>query len=137
MIDDHFVAVCPEGHPLLASEEVHWVELLKFPIIALSRLSSTGQAMESVARELGASMDLMCEVSQIATAGRMVAAGLGVAALPSLSFRQISSEGLDWRPLVTPYVPRTLGIITPTRHSLSSAATAMLEVVRRHSSRLE
>lgn len=137
LIDDHFVAVCPLGHPLLKSKEVPWAELLKFPIIAVSRLSSTRQAMESVVRELGLSMDLMCEVSQIGTAGRMVAAGLGVAALPSLSFRQISAVGLDWRPLVDPYVPRALGIITPTRHSLSSAATAMLEVVRSHAMRLE
>lgn len=137
LVDDHFVAVCPHGHPLLALEEVPWSELLKFPVIALNRLSSTRQAMESVVHELDHSMDLMCEVSQIGTAGRMVAAGLGVAALPSLSFRQISFEGLAWRPLVDPYVPRTLGIITPTRHTLSSAATAMLETVRRNATHLE
>ena len=74
----------------------------------------------------------MCEVIQIGTAGRMVAAGLGVAALPSLSFRQISDQGLGWRPLTAPRVPRTLGIITPARTPLSAAASAMLEVVREH-----
>lgn len=132
LVDDHFVAVCPHGHPLLARDKVRWEELLGYPIIAVSRLSSTREAIEGVLKTLEKEMDLMCEVSQIGTAGRMVAAGLGVAALPSLSFRQISSEGVEWRPLTAPHVPRTLGIITPSRTPLSAAARAMLEVVRQH-----
>ena len=136
LVDDHFVAVCPLGHPLLAQESVRWEELLAYPIIAVSRLSSTRQAIEAVLRELGQDMDLMCEVSQIGTAGRMVAAGLGVTALPSLSFKQISAEGVGWRPLTVPHVPRTLGIITPVRIPLSAAAIAMLQVVREHASEL-
>ncbi|QJQ95673.1 MULTISPECIES: LysR family transcriptional regulator [Halomonadaceae] len=134
LVDDLFVAVCPHDHPLLAAETVRWEDLLTYPIIAVSRLSSTRQAIEEVLQNLNKEMNLMCEVSQIGTAGRMVAAGLGVAALPSLSFRQISSEGIDWRPLSDPHVPRTLGIITPARTPLSAAATAMLEVVREHAS---
>jgi len=136
LVEDHFVAVCPLGHPLLDKERVRWEELLAYPIIAVSRLSSTRQAIEGVLRELNQDMDLMCEVSQIGTAGRMVAAGLGVTALPSLSFKQISAEGVGWRPLTTPHVPRTLGIITPIRIPLSAAANAMLDVVREHAGEL-
>lgn len=136
LADDHFVAVCPSGHPLLVGETVRWEALLEYPIIAVSRLSSTRQAIEGVLKDMKREMNLMCEVSQIGTAGRMVAAGLGVAALPSLSFRQISAEGLAWRPLTHPHVPRTLGVITPARAQLSAAATAMLDIVREHASKL-
>ena len=132
LVEDYFVAVCPDGHPLLAMDTVPWEALLRYPIIGVSRLSSTRAAIKSVLKELSLEMDLMCEVSQIGTAGRMVAAGLGVAALPSLSFRQISAEGIGWRPLTAPHVPRSLGIITPSRGSPSAAATAMLELVREH-----
>lgn len=132
LIEDHFVAVCPTGHPLLRQEKVSWHELLDYPIIDLYKMSSTRQAIERVLGDLGCEMDLFCEVSQIGTVGRMVAAGLGVSALPSLSFLQISKEGLDWRPLVSPHVPRTLGIITPTRTPLSAAAKAMLSKIREH-----
>lgn len=132
LIDDYFVAVCPHGHPLLAQDEIPWINLLSYPIIALSRLSSTRQAIERVLKQLNKEMNLMCEVSQIGTAGRMVAAGLGVSVLPSLSFRQISAEGLDWRPLTAPRIPRSLGILTPSRDPLSASATAMLELVREH-----
>lgn len=137
LVDDHFVAVCPHRHPLLAGETVRWEDLLNYPIIAVSRLSSTRQAIEGVLKDMKSEMNLMCEVSQIGTAGRMVAAGLGVAALPSLSFRQISAEGLGWRPLTDPHVPRTLGIITPVRTQLSAAAKAMLDVVREHATTLD
>lgn len=136
LVDDHFVAVCPQGHPLLENEEVRWEQLIAYPIIALSRLSSTRQAIDDVLQKLSTDMDVMCEVSQIGTAGRMVAAGLGVAALPSLSFKQISAEGLEWRPLTNPTVPRTLGIITPARSSQSAAANAMLEIVKDHAGSL-
>ncbi|MEQ5801639.1 LysR family transcriptional regulator [Halomonas sp. H10-9-1] len=136
LVDDHFVAVCPQGHPLLENKTVRWEELIAFPIIALSRLSSTRQAIDDVLQKLGTGMDVMCEVSQIGTAGRMVAAGLGVAALPSLSFKQISAEGLEWRPLTHPNVPRTLGIITPARTSRSAAANAMMDVVKVHAGAL-
>jgi hypothetical protein len=40
---------------------------MKFPFIAVSRLSSIQQAMKSVVREFGYPMALMCEVSQIGT----------------------------------------------------------------------
>lgn len=136
LVDDHFVAVCPQGHPLLENKTVRWEELIAFPIIALSRLSSTRQAIDDVLQKLGTGMDVMCEVSQIGTAGRMVAAGLGVAALPSLSFKQISAEGLEWRPLTHPDVPRTLGIITPARTSRSAAANSMMDVVKVHAGAL-
>ena len=132
LVDDHFVAVCPHGHPLLKNESVTWEELIAYPIIALSRLSSTRQAIEGVLQNLSTEMDVMCEVSQIGTAGRMVAAGLGVAPLPSLSFKQISAEGLEWRQLTKPIVPRTLGVLTPTRSSQSAAAKAMMEIVKDH-----
>ncbi|MFY0992471.1 LysR family transcriptional regulator [Halomonas sp. C05BenzN] len=132
LIEDHFVAVCPTGHPLLQQEEVSWHDLLGYPIIDLDRMSSTRQAIERVLGDLEREMDLFCEVSQIGTVGRMVAAGLGVSALPSLSFLQISKEGLGWRPLVSPRVPRELGIITPTRTPLSAAAKAMLNEIREH-----
>lgn len=136
LVEDHFVAVCPIGHPLLALDTVPWEALLHYPIIGLSRLSSTREAIERVLKNMSLEMDLMCEVSQIGTAGRMVAAGLGVAALPSLSFRQISAEGISCRPLIAPYVPRSLGIMTPSRVSPSAAATAMLETMRAHAQHL-
>jgi LysR family carnitine catabolism transcriptional activator len=137
LFEDRFVAVCPESHPLMECTEVSWAQLLKYPIIELNQLSSTRQAIEQVLNDINLEMDLFCEVRQIGTAGRMVAAGLGVAALPSLSFRQISNEGLGWRTLIEPAVPRQLGIIKPPRAALPVASNAMLEIIRYHATQFE
>ncbi len=132
LLEDQFIAVFPDGHPLVSQTTVSWEELLQFPLIELSKLSSTRQAIERVLEKLPITMDLFCEVSQIGTAGRMVAAGLGVAALPSLSFNLISNEGLNWRPLTNPSVPRVLGIILPSRVPQSAAANALLHDIRQY-----
>lgn len=130
ILDDHNVVVCPLGHPLLALEQVPWRRLSDYPFIGIHRQSSSRQQIDQVMAEIGGSLDILCDVSQIATVGRMVAAGLGISVLPSLSFRQISLEGLDHRPLVEPLIPRRLGIITRRRSPLSSAARTLLEMLQ-------
>ncbi len=128
--EDQFVAVCPLGHPLLSHDTVNWADLAAYPFIGISRLSSSRQHIDRVMAQVGEKLDVLCDVSQIATVGRMVAAGIGISVLPALSFRQISAEGIDHRPLQQPSVTRGLGIITRRRHPLSAAATAMLSLVR-------
>lgn len=130
LLNDQYVAVCPLGHPLLDQQQVAWTQLAGWPFIGLSRLSSSRQDIDRTVAEAGAALDILCDVSQIATVGRMVAAGAGIGVLPALSFRQIATDGIDRRPLVEPTVTRALGIITRRRYPLSAAATAMLELIR-------
>ncbi|MDI5933680.1 LysR family transcriptional regulator [Halomonas kalidii] len=126
---DRYVAVCPLGHPLLAQTSVEWAQLARQPFIGINRLSSSRQDIDRIMEEVGQPLDIICDASQIATVGRMVAAGLGISVLPSLSFRQIASEGIDHRPLVTPTIRRELGIVKRRRHPLSAAASALREAI--------
>lgn len=130
LLDDHYVAVCPLGHPLLEQDEVAWAQLAGWPFIGISRLSSSRRDIDATMARVGETLDIICEVSQIATVGRIVAAGAGIGVLPALSFRQISGDGIDHRPLIEPTVARRLGVIMRRRDPLSAAATAMLELVR-------
>ncbi|GAB3674001.1 LysR family transcriptional regulator [Salinisphaera aquimarina] len=130
LLDDHYVAVCPLGHPLLEQGEVAWAQLAGWPFVGISRLSSSRRDIDRTVAGVGESLDIICEVSQIATVGRIIAAGAGIGVLPALSFRQISGAGIDHRPLVAPTVARTLGLITRRRYPLSAAATAMQELIR-------
>lgn len=130
LLADRYVAVCPLGHPLLAQETLAWAQLVGHPFIGINRLSSSRQDIDRVMTEVGEPLDILCEVSQIATVGRMVAAGLGISVLPALSFRQIAADGIAWRPLVAPEIPRELGMILRRRHPLSAAATALRELIQ-------
>ncbi|ALM53273.1 LysR family transcriptional regulator [Halomonas huangheensis] len=129
ILDDQNVVVCALGHPLLENSEVAWRMLANYPFIGIHRQSSSRQQIDRLMDDIGCQLDILCDASQIATVGRMVATGLGISVLPSLSFRQISLDGLDYRPLIEPQLPRRLGIITRRRDPLSSAAAALLSMV--------
>ncbi|WP_136069383.1 LysR family transcriptional regulator [Modicisalibacter radicis] len=126
---DRYVAVCPLGHPLLGQESVTWSQLAAYPFIGINRRSSSRQDIDAVMSTVGERLDIICEASQIATVGRMVAAGIGVSVLPSLSFRQIAGDGIAHRRLIEPDIPRELGVIMRRRHPLSAAASAMLAMI--------
>ena len=83
-------------------------------------------------QSVGERLDILCDARQIATVGRMVAAGLGISVLPSLSFRQIAADGIEYRPLVEPTIRRELGIILSRRHPPSAATSALRELIHHH-----
>jgi len=66
----------------------------------------------------------------------MVAAGLGVAALPELAAAVAPQAGLVQRRLVDPDIPRPIGLVTRRGRSLSPASAAMVEFLRREVQRL-
>ncbi|MGM0984970.1 MAG: LysR substrate-binding domain-containing protein [Pseudomonadota bacterium] len=129
VLEDRYVAVCVLGHPLLEQPQVTWHQLAGHPFIGINRLSSSRQDIDRIMAEVGEPLDIICDASQIATVGRMVAAGVGISVLPKLSFRQIAAHGIDYRPLVSPDVTRPLGIVQRRRHALSTAAAALREMI--------
>ncbi|GHE22434.1 LysR family transcriptional regulator [Halomonas urumqiensis] len=129
VLEDRYVVVCPLGHPLLEHSRIAWQELADFPFIGINRLSSSRQVIDRIMAEVGRSLDIICDASQIATVGRMVAAGVGISVLPKLSFRQIVTHGIDYRPLVSPDVGRPLGIVQYRRRALSTASVALREMI--------
>jgi LysR family carnitine catabolism transcriptional activator len=129
VLEDRYVVVCPLGHPLLERPKIDWRQLSDFPFIGINRLSSSRQDIDRIMVEVGQTLDVICDASQIATVGRMVAAGVGISVLPKLSFRQIAAHGIDYRPLQSPDVSRPLGIIQRRRHALSTAAVALREMI--------
>ncbi|CAM3470315.1 LysR family transcriptional regulator [Halomonas lysinitropha] len=129
VLEDRYVAVCPLGHPLLERPQVTWHQLAGHPFIGINRLSSSRQDIDRIMAEVGQPLDIICDASQIATVGRMVAAGVGISVLPKLSFRQIAGHGIDYRPLESPDVSRPLGIVQRRRHALSTAAVALREMI--------
>ena len=132
VLEDSYVAVCPCGHPLLAQSAVAWRQLAAYPFIGINRLSSSRQDIDRIMQSVGERLDILCDARQIATVGRMVAAGLGVSVLPSLSFRQIATDGIEHRPLVEPTIRRELGIILSRRHPPSAATSALRQLIREH-----
>lgn len=130
IIDDKNVVICSLDHPLLLQEVVEWQSLTDYAFIGMHRDSSSRQETDRAMRHIGKSLNILCETGQITTVSRMVASGLGISVIPSLSFHLISGNGLDFRTLVNPFLPRTLGIITRRHKPNSSAADCLIDMLK-------
>lgn len=127
---DKFVVVLPPRHPLLQKKRLHWRDLENHAFIALQRPSSIRLLIDSVMEQHDFSLPQLFEAHQLASIGRMVAAGLGVSIVPALSAGQMLAMGAQSRPLIAPAIARNVGVITRKRYPLSVASQAMLDVIQ-------
>lgn len=114
--------------PPLGAEDLAFEPVLEDATWSSARWA-TRCLSDRVMAGVGLPLDIICDASQIATVGRMVAAGVGISVLTKLSFRQIATHGIDHRPLVSPNVGRPLGIVQRRRGALSTAAAALREMI--------
>jgi len=124
LYQDHLVALVDDDHPLAGKGTVSWRDLAKYPLICLSARSPSRALADAAFLEAGVSFTLAYEASFSSTVISMVAAGLGVAALP-VNVRQLArGAGVHARLLVHPTVQRRVGIFARSDSVLSPAAAA-------------
>lgn len=128
---DSFVLLAARGHPLGRKRtEIALTDTLSAPHISMSRHTSVRQYMEAAALQNGFAFHPAYEVDHLATIGAMVSEQLGVAALPSMAADVISGKNIMRRPLVSPVIRRSIGLVMRKEGSLSPAAEAMLALLR-------
>lgn len=130
LFSDKFVAVLPRDHPLLEEQQLSWSSLKNVSFLTLQRPSSIRKLIEDTLEASGINLPVELEAHQLATIGRMVAIGLGVSAVPALCIAQMEEMGAICRPLINPSVSRRVGIVTRRRYPLSTAAEAMVEILK-------
>lgn len=131
-----FYAVFPPGHALAVHKEIHWADLMSYPLITLQ-----GQFTERLSMDLHSAVrDLNFEsntaVTFMSTALSMVSAGLGVTICIPYAASLVRLYRLDMRPLVAPVVPRRFYVFSRNGRSLSPAAqrfqSFLLDHIGRH-----
>lgn len=128
---DTFVLLAADSHPLgLGKGGVRFTDTLAWPHISMPRPTSVRQYVDAAALKNGIQFHPAYEVSHLATIGAMVLAQLGVAALPTMAADVISGAGIVWRPLVSPVIRRSIGLVMRRESSLSPAAQAMLALLK-------
>lgn len=126
---DPFVAIVPAESALAAATSVSWGQLLNHRFIALQRPSSTRRLLEESLAAKGVELRVALECHQLATVIQLVAAGLGVSVVPSLCRQQASALGAHCVKLTRPSIRKPVGLIMRADQQLSSAASAIREVV--------
>jgi len=124
-----FHGVLPEQHPLSGRKSLRWADLARMPFIAMNRGSAVRRWTEQAFAECGTPARLFCEAYQLSTIGKLVQAGLGVSAMPSLCAPQMRDYGLCSIPLTAPVVAPQLGAVLRSRGALSAPARAFLDLL--------
>lgn len=109
-LDDAFVAVLPPGHALADLPTLSWADLAAEPFIAFSPDSSIRRLADLGLAQAGVQPRRYLETRTVATAGGMIAAGLGVSAMPELVLPLLAATPVVTRPLGEPAVTRKIAV---------------------------
>lgn len=130
LVRDRFVAVLPPDHALSDRPEVTWDDLAREPFLAVGRASSVRRLTDAAFAQAEARSVPAAEAGNVATVGGLVAAGLGVTAMPALVLPLLGTGPFIHRPLVEPTLHRRLDIALRARRPLPPAADRFLETLR-------
>ena len=132
LFEDPFVLACRRDHPLAKQKQVRWDDLENHSLITVGRLSGNRTHLDFVPSMIKVRRVWPYEVQRSFWTGlRMVEAGLGVIAVPSLALTTGRNSVLVGRPLVDPSLSRKIGIITRRGTTLSPAALQFIALIRK------
>ncbi len=131
LVRDRFFAALPRTppHRLADRTELRWHDLSGETFIAIGSDSSVRQLADATLAAAGVRVAQTIEAGNVSTVGGLVAAGLGVSALPALVRLLMSFADLAHLPLVAPAVERELSVVLRDDAPLPPAARAFLELL--------
>lgn len=122
--------VCPRKHALARHKSARWLDLAGYPFIGITRISSVRRLTDAAFVHGGIAIEPRYEVEQVPSAIALVEAGLGITALPSLTFAMFKGRDLAVRPLVEPVMRRDVGFVTREQRALPAFAEALKRAIR-------
>jgi LysR family carnitine catabolism transcriptional activator len=137
LVTDEYVLICPKGDPLARRKEVSWSALERQCFVAMAPSSSVRPVTDRVFVDLGMTVDVRYESDNISLMGPMVAAGLGVSALPRLALALTDCSELSVVRLGNPRVTRSVGLLQRTDAPLSPAASRLLKAIKEDPARVK
>ncbi len=132
LFTDRFIALLPPASALAKQSGLTWQQLVDQPFIAMNRGSWSRASTDKAMTEAEVVPSRLLEANQLATIGRMVSVGLGVAVVPQLCQQQMESMGVVCRPVSGPTIERRVGLFTRKRHPLSRAASTLSEELQHY-----
>ena len=125
VLENPLVAVVPAGHHLAQQEVVRWADLAKERLVAI-RHGSVQPLMDRAFSTIDAQVTPYAEASSIQSVAGLVAAGLGVSALPRQSVPLIAFSNVETRPLVDPVMTQALCLAWKRSRQLTPAARRLI-----------
>lgn len=137
LASDPLVLLLPARHPLSAGRTaLRWEQVIELPHISMPPPTSVRQYADAAMLRVSHRFTPRYEVEHLATINAMVAAGLGVAALPELAALVARGSKVVQRRLVAPEVRRPLGLVSLQGRSLTPAAQELASMLETEMLRL-
>lgn len=136
LLEDPLVLVVQKGGPLDDGRAAKWSVFADHPFIAMSPSSSVRKLTDAALAEAGlakAGLNVrpLYDCAQLTTVRALIAAGLGITALPKSAVQMLQSDTLSLRPLNHPTFTRQIGLASPSGRTLSPAAHAFARHITR------
>ena len=131
LLRDQLCLLCHAGHSLAsAGKALRWKGLAGQPLIVVRPGYGSRRAIERAAAVAGIELQIVHEVSLLATAVAMAREGLGAAIVPA-SMAAEARRGADLvaHRLIAPTVSRDISVVSKKGHTLGAAARRFLALV--------
>jgi len=131
LLEDKFIFVCRDDHPLANRKQLTWKHLEPHPIISIGQFSGNRPLLD---RAFGSDNYLFkssYEVQRVSTALGLVAEGVGAAVLPSLAILKDAYPRIIKIALNQPQISRTLVLVSRKNAVFSPAAGALYDMIQK------
>jgi LysR family carnitine catabolism transcriptional activator len=132
LVRDELILICSDQDELAHEKSVSWDVFARRPYIANGPASSLRPLVQRALADNKIVVTPRYESMNLCVTAAMVAAGLGIAVMPTLARRLINPGGLAFLPLVDPIVTRDIGIVTRSGRSLPGAAQQFKAALLEH-----
>lgn len=136
LLDDPFVLVCRRDDSLAGLPSVAWSVFGDRPCIVSGPRSSIRPVTDAVFMRSRKPVQPVLEYPSVNCCGALIAAGVGITALPVLALRMLDMAALTAVPLQRPYMTRPIGIVTRIGRSLPPAARNFMDELQASSVKL-
>jgi DNA-binding transcriptional LysR family regulator len=129
---DRFVLVVPEGHPLCATAEISFAEVLDHNFVGLDRASALQRFLADKAGRIGKPLRLRVQLRSFDAVCRMVEAGVGLGIVPeTTALRAIRTTAIKMVALQDFWAARDLTLCVRALGELPPSALRLVEQLRK------
>ena len=130
LMEDRFVLVCRDDHPLAGRKRLTWRQAQGHPLILGGHEGGHRPYLDAVLQAHGLRLRAAYEVQRSSTAVGMVAKGVAAAIVPGLAVQEQGDPRLRAIALTDPAVSRPLVLVMRRNAALSPAAQALYDMIR-------
>ncbi len=128
LFEEKFYAVLPEKHQLATRSSINLAELNREPFLLLKEGHCFRDSVIAACQKAKVSPSVVFESGQFATILAMVAAGMGVSAVPAMAVQK--QPGCKFIPISGRHSTRKVGIVTSRNHYQSRAQRLLMKQMR-------